>query len=84
MGKLVLTPDIKDTLLKNIKLRTAVAEVLDRSFYTIYRLVKNDDAALTSASVLLVLQEHTGKSQEELLTEVKTDSEDKQLVENLK
>lgn len=66
---MVLTKKVLEILNDNPKVKTRLAAALDKSIYTIQKYIKDNDDELTKAAALDVIEEVTGMSREEILTE---------------
>lgn len=70
MEQLVLRKEIVDAIKKDTPLFSQVASLLGVSVYTMPRILIDNDARLTQASILRVLREHLHLTDADLLTEM--------------
>lgn len=70
-GKIVLNQETLDRINTDRKLKSLVADALDMSVNSLYRLVYANDPKLTQAKVMMVLREYLKvKKDTDLLVEI--------------
>jgi hypothetical protein len=71
--KLVLKPNIIQTLRDKEVIQFKIATALNRKFRTVDRWIRENDSMLTSPAVLAIIKQETGLPDNEILEEAEAD-----------